>query len=479
MTKTKLRGSEHFVKTCEENNVKYVSLWENSYNINLLNSFKVSDSIKIEKCLNPRIALDCSIGSSLVGRRSLVITNTEGLNLSADSFYGLTGTRVYGGLVIVILKESDLHRCKNDFKDFIIASGFPLLSPSSIEDLNSLTSLSFKTSEDYNIPVIIEISAELLNEEAPEYEINLSSFDGKKIDMQNYSYGPKALTSTVSLIRKSPKLFKKMEKVYVDFAERSQNINKCFSRNRNNIVIKGSNTGIICSGLNANKMLEKYEGCSFFILSIIYPLPTDLLKEFASGLEEIIVIDDIHPIIFSQISSMLPEKKVSNINLVNLADNRNKHEVNISNSLKISNTKKLRKLTKIIEKHFKKWVIHTENSLTNLISNKTQVIKCHSLGAEIGIAHGLLKADEENFVTVLENKSLLHSGFNGLINVSHNNSAPTVIILNNELGMNLADFTSTLKIDNITLDIKTVSKLEQILKNRNCDKALVIILNCN
>jgi indolepyruvate ferredoxin oxidoreductase alpha subunit len=209
--------------------------------------------------------------------------------------------------------------------------------------------------------------------------------------------------------------------------------------------------GIITSGISYEYAKEVMPEASFLKLGMVYPLPREMIKSFASQVEKLFVVEELDPFIEEQVRALGIE--VAGKSGFPLCGELNPSLVekglkNLPSLLQEQASPKLpgrppimcpgcphRGIFSILSK-LKLFVTGDIGCYTlGFLPPLSAIDTCVCMGASIGHAMGLDKALGEEalgrVVAVIGDSTFLHSGITGLLNVVYNRGAVTVIILDN------------------------------------------------
>jgi len=209
--------------------------------------------------------------------------------------------------------------------------------------------------------------------------------------------------------------------------------------------------GIITSGISYEYAKEVMPDASFLKLGMVYPLPKEMIKSFASQVEKLFVVEELDPFIEEQVRALGIEVA-------------GKSEFPLCGELNPSLVEKgLKDLPFLPQEQIvpqlparppimcpgcpHRGVFSILNKLKLFVTGDigcytlgflpplSAIDTCVCMGASIGHAMGLDKALGEEalgkVVAVIGDSTFLHSGITGLLNVVYNQGAVTVIILDN------------------------------------------------
>jgi indolepyruvate ferredoxin oxidoreductase alpha subunit len=209
--------------------------------------------------------------------------------------------------------------------------------------------------------------------------------------------------------------------------------------------------GIITSGISYEYAKEIMPEASYLKLGMVYPLPKEMIKSFASRVEKLFVLEELDPFIEEQVRALGIEVKGKN--LFPLCGELNPGLVErglkeLSSPPQEETYKNLparppimcpgcphRGIFSILHK-LKLFVAGDIGCYTlGFLPPLSAIDTCVCMGASIGHAMGLDKALGEEalgkVVAVIGDSTFLHSGITGLLNAVYNKGMVTLVILDN------------------------------------------------
>jgi len=389
---------------------------------------------------NEKVAMEAAFGACLAGKRSFCGMKHVGLNVAADPLYTMSYTGVNAGMVIAVADDAGMHSSQNeqDSRHHAIAAKVPMLEPSDSAEALEFTKLAYEISEKFDTPVIIKMCTRVSHSQSV-VEPGERSVPVKQYEKNIAKY----VMMPGNAKRRHPFVEERTLKL-AEFAETS-------SVNR---VEKGSGKlGIITSSTSYQYAKEVFgDEASVLKLGMVNPLPVKLILDFAESVEELIVIEELDPIIENHCKAL--GLKVRGKDILPMIDE-------FSQSL----------IAKALKNEEKESVSLSENIpvrppvmcagcphrglFYTLNKNKCTVlgdIGCYTLGAvaplsaieltlcmgaSISSVHGFNiasdGASDNHTVAVIGDSTFMHSGMTGLANIAYNQSNSTVIILDNSI----------------------------------------------
>ncbi|MEM5773265.1 MAG: indolepyruvate ferredoxin oxidoreductase subunit alpha [Candidatus Aenigmatarchaeota archaeon] len=413
--------------------------------------------IYFEYSTNEKVAVEVAAGAAFSGLRSIVSFKDFGLNVACDSVFPLAYTGVKAGMVIVVADDPNCWssaQSEQDSRLFARIAHLPLFEPSDPEEAKDLTKLAFELSEKFGIPFIIRSTTRvshmrsLVNLE----ETKKSKAEGNFVkDIAFRNYPPR-------IIQTHAEIHEKLEKIK-EFSNRSK-INFILNKNSK------SKLGIIASGISFNYAREAMEELGLKLpllkISMSYPLPEKLIASFIKSLKEVLVVEELEPILEEEIKKIAkdvnPKLKIHGKDLLPFAGEY-KPEIVIQALAKLSKKKIPKEMeTKFelekIEKRFPQlcpgcphrasfWAIKQAVGADKVFAGD---IGCYmlgifppisqqdffvSMGASMSISQGIERATKQKPVVFIGDSTFFHAGIPGLINAAHNKSNLLVVVLDN------------------------------------------------
>lgn len=414
--------------------------------------------IYVEWSVNEKVAVEVAAGASFGGKRALVTMKQVGLNAASDAVMNLAYIGVGAGLVILVADDPGpiSSQTEQDTRCFGTFSKIPILDPSSPSEGYELMIKAFEISEKYNTPVIIRPTTRVCHSVesfSPDLKLEKSRTDKFKKDSRWVIFPAASYEHHLRIEKRNPQ------------------IAKGFFKLKNNILYGIGKTGILTQGISheyLQEILEDIKEINYKYLKVAtpYPFPEELALEFLSGLEKVLVVEEL--------SSYLEDELLKVIGKYNLkvkvfGKNSGTMPLAGENSVEIIEPK----VYEFLGYKYKNKVINT--SYENLIPKRpptlcagcphrgafysikeamrgkravfTGDIGCYTLGnappldmvdtclcmgGGITIAQGIKISEEEiiNF-SFIGDSTFFHSGITGVVNAVYNGTDLVVVVLDN------------------------------------------------
>jgi len=444
-----LSGNEAIARGAFESGCRVACAYPGTPSTEILENTINYKSINSSWAPNEKVALEVGIGASFGGGRALVTMKHVGINVAADPLFTLSYTGVNGGLVLVSADDPEMHSSQNeqDNRNYAKFAKVPMLEPSDSQECKDFTRLAFELSEKYDTPVMLRTTTRISHSKS------IVHLDEPVTGLPE----PKLTKNAAKLVMlpgnakvRHPLVEERIVKLSADGATMAIN----------RMELRDSSIGIITSGACFQYVREVLPEASTLKLGMVHPLPHALIREFASKVERLFVVEELDPFIEEQVKAM--GLAVTGKEIFSLCGELTPDRVHKAFS-KIGITTSAPK-TAIAETVSAKMpprppnmcpgcphrgVFYTLNQLKAYVSGDigcytlgflpplSAMDTCVCMGASIGMATGVTKVispeEQKKVVAVIGDSTFLHTGINGLMDMVYNQAPATVIILDNRI----------------------------------------------
>jgi len=442
-----LSGNEAVARGAWEAGVAVASAYPGTPSTEILETLARFPNVYAEWAPNEKVAVDVAVGAAYAGKRALAAMKHVGLNVAADALMYAAMTGMEAGLVIVSADDPAMHSSQNEQDNRTLAkfARIPCLEPSDSQEAKDLTIAAFGLSERFDTPVMLRPTTRICH--------STSSVElGERIDaslLKSLQQFPRNPTKYVMVPGNAIKRHPIIEQRIVDIAKFAEN----FPYNR--IEEGDKSLGIITAGVAYQYAREVFPHASVLHLGMTWPLPKELVRKFATSVDRLIVIEELDPFIEEGVRLMgIPVEGKNIFPLIGELDPGVVRESAIRAGLlpEESRPPMIKVDVGVLPARPPVLCPGCPHRSTFYILNKLKVpvngdIGCYSLalvpplsaihtcgcmGASIGVAHGAMKAnDNERHVAVLGDSTFFHTGIPALINVVYNQSPVVTVIMDN------------------------------------------------
>ena len=402
------------------------------------------DEIYAEWAPNEKVALEVAIGSALSGARSVVAMKHVGLNVAADPLFTVSYTGVNAGLVLCVADDPGMHSSQNEQDTRMIARAaqVPVMEPSDSVECKEFVKKAMQLSEIYDTPIILRLTTRVAHSQGIVTLEEREDFKLKTYEknIQKYVMTPgNARTRHMVVEERMKRLTKDMSQLNLYSIEESKE-KEGFCK-----------IGIITSGIAYQYVKETGIEASILKLHMVNPIPVDIIKEFASKVDTLYVIEELEPVIEEQVKAL--GLKVKGKELTGRQGELSVRKLKQIFGLEVPKVREVEKLPirpAVLCPGCPHRGVYTILRKLNL--TVTGDIGCYTLGsmpphaamdtcvcmgASIGMSHGMAKARGKEFskhvVGIIGDSTFIHSGITGLIDIVYNKGISTIIIADNSI----------------------------------------------
>ncbi|MGL6104834.1 indolepyruvate ferredoxin oxidoreductase subunit alpha [Romboutsia sp.] len=288
-----MTGNEAIARGAYEAGVKYASAYPGTPSTEILENVALyKDDIVAEWATNEKVALEAVIGGSMAGARTLASMKHVGVNVAADPLFTFAYTGVNGGMVLITADEPGMHSSQNeqDNRNYAKFAKIALMEPSTSQEAKDMLKVAFEVSEKYDTPVLYRVTTRLCHSKGI-VECN----DREEVGIRDYIKNPQKNLTVPAHAR--------VRRVAVE--ERMKAL-ETFSNNTdlNYYEINDTKVGVVSSGMCHVFAKEVFgDEASYMKLGFTNPLPIEKIKEFASKVDKIYVIEENDAFIEEQLKA--------------------------------------------------------------------------------------------------------------------------------------------------------------------------------
>ncbi|MCX7912430.1 MAG: thiamine pyrophosphate-dependent enzyme, partial [Dehalococcoidales bacterium] len=250
--------------------------------------------IHAEWSTNEKVAMEVAMGAAYAGARAMASMKHVGLNVASDPFMAASMTGVIGGLVVVSADDPQIHSSQNeqDNRHYARLAKVPMLEPSDSQETYDLIALAFDISEEFDTPVLFRTTTRIAHAKSV---VNVSRSRKVKNPEPAFFFNPqKYVMLPVNALPRHAAVEKRMLRLR-EYTEK-------FPFNR--IIWQDRRLGIITSGVAYQYAREVFPEASFLKLTMTWPLPEKMIRDFAAGVEQVIVIEELDPFLEENVRLM-------------------------------------------------------------------------------------------------------------------------------------------------------------------------------
>ncbi|MBR2807874.1 MAG: indolepyruvate ferredoxin oxidoreductase subunit alpha [Oscillospiraceae bacterium] len=293
MTKHLMSGNEAIARGAYEAGVKVCSAYPGTPSTEIFESLpQYKDALYCEWAPNEKVATEVAYGAAIGGARSICAMKHVGLNVAADPMFTAAYNGINRGFVIVTADDPSMHSSQNeqDNRYYAKFAKIALIEPSDSQECKDFLKEAYYISEHFDMPVLYRTTTRVSHSKS------LVTF-GEREEAEPFTYtrnNPKFNCSPANAYRNHAKVEKNL-------AALREYSNRC---PLNQVEMKGTKVGVISASIAYLYAKDVFpEDTSFLKLGLTNPLPMDLIRDFASKVEKLYVIEELEPFMEEQIKA--------------------------------------------------------------------------------------------------------------------------------------------------------------------------------
>lgn len=434
-------GNKAVARGLYEAGCKLISSYPGTPSTEITEEAAAYKEVYCEWAPNEKVALEVAHGATLGGVRAACAMKHVGLNVAADPLFTISYQGLNAGLVVCVADDPGMHSSQNeqDSRHYAIAAKLPMLEPSDSEESRVFAKKAFEMSEKFNTPVLLKMVTRVAHSQSI-----VDTEERVEPAQVPYVKDPAKVMMTLNS-RNAHVRVEQRTKDLIEYAENCE-----FNR-----VEMGNDTsvGIITDSTSYQYAREVLgEDACILKLGLINPLPEKLIKDFATKVDKVVVLEELDPIIENHCKQL--GIKVSGKDTFPICGEFSQNLVRECLGMEVPKHMSIdenvparppvmcagcphRGIFYILKK--KKCMVYGDIGCYTLGAvaplNAMDLNVC--MGASCSGLHGFNKAmgeaGENNSVGVIGDSTFIHSGMTGITDISYNMSNSTVIILDNSI----------------------------------------------
>ncbi len=419
----------------------------------LMRYAKTHGEIKPVWAVNEKTALEQALGSSMVGRRTLVAMKHVGLNVAADPFMNAAIVDINGGCVIAVADDPGMHSSQNeqDSRYFADFGRVPCFEPTNQQEAYEMTREAFELSERFHVPVLMRLVTRLAHSRAV-----VETREGLPQKPLAKTRDPRGWTLLPSNARRQwHQLLEAHNEISAYSESCSFNVLTLNEANRD--------LGVITCGLARNYYLECLEELPEVPSHLhigAYPFPAEKVRELGRHVKTILIFEEGYPFVERFLRGVFPTE----VQILGKESGELPMEGELTPELAraalglepIAAGATLDKGVPLPGRppQLCRGCPHgdTYQALNNVVASLTQSLvtsdigcytlgalppynaieSCVCMGASVSMAKGAADSGFHPAFAVIGDSTFLHSGVTPLMDAVSNNAAMTLIIVDNE-----------------------------------------------
>ncbi len=437
-----LLGNAAVARGAYEAGVRVVASYPGTPSTEITEEIVKFDEVYAEWSPNEKVACEVAIGASIGGARAMSCMKHVGLNVMADPVFTASYTGVNGGLVLCVADDQGMHSSQNeqDSRHYAEASKVMMIEPSDSQECKDFTKAAFELSEKFDTPVFVRLSTRVSHSQSL-VEIG----EREEVELKPYEKNIPKYVMMPAMAMKRHYVVEDRIAALKEFAETSD---------LNKQEMNGAKIGVISAGITYMYAKEALgDKVNYLKLGMVYPMPENLIKEFAAQCDKVYVIEELDPVIENHCKTigvdvigkdaftLIGEYTANMIRTAVLgepAPKRSELDEQIPGRPPVmcagcphrGTFYVLKKLGLVVSGDIG---CYTLGAVAPLAAVDSTICMGASVSAAMGMAKARGKEFSKKLVSVIGDSTFMHSGITGLVDIVYNKGTNTVIILDNSI----------------------------------------------
>lgn len=274
--------------------------------------------IHVEWSVNEKVALEVAAGAAMAGARSLVTMKQVGLNVAADPLMSLAYLGVKGGMVVVVADDPGpiSSQTEQDTRTFSLFARLPVFDPATPEEAYEMIIDAFELSERHGTPVLFRPTTRVCHGNAP---VRVREEVAER-PVPGFVKDPKWVIFPRLSYQNHLRLEALLPRIGEEFS--AYRFNTLSGTGRLGLVTQGISTGYLgealailaegAGGGHAAGSIPEHNAGSvpehkLLRLGAPHPFPKRLALEFLTGLDRVLVVEELDPFIERELQRLAGE----------------------------------------------------------------------------------------------------------------------------------------------------------------------------
>ena len=434
-------GNEAVARGLYEAGVRVASAYPGTPSTEITEAAVKYPEISCEWAPNEKVATEAACGASIAGARSFCAMKHVGLNVAADPLFTMSYIGVNGGMMLAVADDPGMHSSQNeqDSRNYARAAKVPMLEPADSAECKEFTKLAYGLSEEYDTPVILRLTTRIAHSRSI-----VETEDRQDLPLKEYQKDPAKNVMLPAFAKPKHEKVEARTQALIRYAETTP---------LNRVELNGSKTGVITAGACYQYVKEAMgDTVNYCKLGLVWPLPEQLLKDFAAQCETVYVVEELDDFIENHCKALglavIGKEKFPRCGEFSQKLVKKLLTGEEAKSVALEETIPVRPPVMCCGcphrgvfyalKREKVYVSGDIGCYTLGASAPLSAMDaCICMGASVSALHGYNKArgpeGEKKAVAVIGDSTFIHSGITSLIDIAYNATNSVVIVLDNSI----------------------------------------------
>ena len=302
-----LLGNEAIVRGALEAGINVVTCYPGTPSSEIPDTFHYLASCgryRMEYSVNEKVAVEVGAGAALAGAMSMTTMKHVGVNVAADPLFTAAYVGLPGGFVLVSADDPLCHSSQDeqDNRTYARFMGMPCFEPATAQEAKDMTREALLLARELQQPVMLRTTTRVNHLRGP---VTFGAL-GEPAPIVPFERNPMRFVPV-------PAVAQGRHKVLVEHLENARAKaeaspwNKVSGEGRIGVIASGISRAYLADALAENgwekdvKVLE---------LGFTWPLPENLLADFMSGCDTVLVLEELQPLVEQDLRALAQERKI-------------------------------------------------------------------------------------------------------------------------------------------------------------------------
>ncbi|MEW8994893.1 indolepyruvate ferredoxin oxidoreductase subunit alpha [Clostridium sp.] len=293
MKKVIMTGNEAIARGAYEAGCHVASAYPGTPSTEILENFALYEGVYAEWAPNEKVGFEVASGASIGGARALTTMKHVGLNVAADPLFTMAYEGVNGGFVVITADDPGMHSSQNEQDNRFYAphAKVAMIEPSNSQECLEYMKEAYEISEKFDTLVLFRVTTRISHSKTV-VEVG----DKQAVEVKPYEKNIKKyiMTPGHSKIK------------HYEVEERLEKLRQYSNSTKlNRMEIGDTKIGIITSGISYEYCKEVFgDSASYLKIGFSYPLPDEMIKEFATKVEKLYVVEENDPYLENAVKAL-------------------------------------------------------------------------------------------------------------------------------------------------------------------------------
>lgn len=293
MKKVIMTGNEAIARGAYEAGCHVASAYPGTPSTEILENFALYEGVYAEWAPNEKVGFEVASGASIGGARVLTTMKHVGLNVAADPLFTMAYEGVNGGFVVVTADDPGMHSSQNEQDNRFYAphAKVAMVEPSNSQECIDYMKEAYEISEKFDTLVLFRVTTRISHSKTV---VEVGDKQAVKVKPYEKNIKKYIMTPGHSKIK------------HYEVEERLEKLRQYSNTTKlNRMEMGNTKIGIITSGISYEYCREVFgDNASYLKIGFSYPLPDEMIKEFASKVEKLYVVEENDPYLENSVKAL-------------------------------------------------------------------------------------------------------------------------------------------------------------------------------